>query len=82
MILDDEALEQEVKLIIMELMLVLHKHGIREINVGGLMRMIGVDNSTAQESDDDLIILDEKFTKYIKETVSLSEVPDNNQTLH
>lgn len=80
--LSDEDLEQEVKLIIMELMLVLHRHGIREINVGGLMRVIGVDNDTARENDDDLIILDEKFTKYIKETVDLSEAAAVNQTLH
>lgn len=78
----DDDLEQEVKLIIMELMLVLHRHGIREINVGGLMRVIGVDNETARESDDDLIILDEKFTKYIKETVDLSETKPTDQTLH
>ena len=82
MILDDDALEQEVKLIIMELMLVLHKHGIKEINVGGLMRVIGVDNATARESDDDLIILEEKFTRYLKETVDLSEVKPINKTVH
>jgi hypothetical protein len=80
--LTDEELEQEVKLIIMELMLVLHRHGIREVNVGGLMRVIGVENTIASESDEELIVLDEKFTKYIEETVDLAEEPDNKQTLH
>ena len=78
----DDELEQEVKLIIMELMVVLQKHGIKEVNVGGLMRVIGVDNETACENDHDLIVLDEKFTKYIKETIDLSEAKNNNQTLH
>ena len=82
MILDDQALEDEVKLLIMELMLVLHNHGIKEINVGGLMRVIGVDNATAHESDDDLIILEEKFTRYLKETVNLSEAKPINKTVH
>jgi hypothetical protein len=79
----DDELEQEVKLIIIELMMVLHKHGIKEVHMGGLMRLIGVDEATAQESDDNLIILDEKFTKYMKETISLAETPKSTtQTLH
>jgi len=82
MVTDDE-LEQEVKLIIIELMMVLHKHGIKEIHMGGLMRLIGVDEKTAQESDDDLIILDEKFTKYMIDTINLAETPKSTtQTLH
>jgi hypothetical protein len=78
----DDEIEQEVKLIIMELMAVLHKHGIHEVNVGGLMRLIGVDNETAKSNDDDVIILDEKFNKYINQTIDLAETPDTNQTLH
>jgi hypothetical protein len=78
----DDEIEQEVKLIIMELMAVLHKHGIHEVNVGGLMRLIGVDNETAKSNDDDIIILDEKFNKYINQTLDLEETPSTNQTLH
>ena len=78
----DDEIEQEVKLIIMELMAVLHKHGIHEVNVGGLMRLIGVDNETAKSNDDDIIILDEKFNKYINQTLDLEETPSINQTLH
>ena len=79
----DEDLEQEVKLIIMELMMVLHKHDIREVHMGGLMRLIGVDEATAQESDEERIVLDEKFTKYMIDTLDLAETPkSSNQTLH
>lgn len=79
----DDELEQEVKLIILELMMVLHKHGINEVHMGGLMRLIGVDEETAQESDPDRIILDEKFTKYMVDTINLAETPKSTtQTLH
>jgi hypothetical protein len=79
----DDKLEQEVKLIIMELMMVLHKHGINEVHMGGLMRVIGVDEATAQESDQDRIVLDEKFTKDMIDTLNLAETPKSTtQTLH
>ena len=78
----DEELEQEVKLIIMELMMVLHKHGIREVHMGGLMRLIGVDEETAHESDEDRVMLDEKFTKYINQAIDLAEANPPNNTLH
>lgn len=75
--------EQEVKLIIMELMLVLHKHGIHQIHMGGLMRLIGVDEETAHENDDDYVVLDKKFVKYIQEAVNLADTPiTNDQTIH
>lgn len=79
--LDDE-LKYECKTIIMELMMVLYKHGITEVHMGGILRLMGVDEEVAQESDEERIVLDEKFTTYIKRMLEISSVDLNNKTLH
>ena len=40
--IDDQDLDRQVKLLMFDLMLVLYSHGITEVNVGSLMRMLGV----------------------------------------
>jgi hypothetical protein len=77
--LEDLELEQEVRLLMYELMLVLYRHGITEIHVGGLMRLLGVTEVTAQQHDDELIILDDKFAKYVDE---ITEPRSSDQTIH
>jgi hypothetical protein len=78
----DEKLEQQVQLIMMEIMMILHKNNIRQVNVGAMMRLLGVANERAAESDDDYMQLDEEFAKYIKNMVDLSSANSSNQTLH
>jgi hypothetical protein len=78
----DDELDQEIRLIIMELMLVLHKHGIKEVHMGGLMRLLGVKEKLAAECDDDRVELTEDFGKYITQMIDLSAASDSNQTLH
>jgi hypothetical protein len=78
----DDELTQEIKLITMELMIVLHKHGIKEVHMGALMRLIGVNDELAEECDQDRIELTEDFSKYITEMVDLTAALDSNQTVH
>ena len=78
----DDELDQEIRLIIMELMIILHKHGIKEVHMGALMRLIGVDDELARESDQDRIELTEDFNKYISQMVDLSLAVDSQQTIH
>ena len=80
--MDQDEIEQEAKLLIMEIMMVLYKYNIKEVHMGALMRLIGVSDEKAQESDQDRMMLDESFTKYISEMVDLSEAKNHNQTLH
>jgi hypothetical protein len=77
--LDDFELETEVRAIMYELMMVLYHHGIREIHVGGLMRVMGVDPQQAAQHDDEMVILDDKFAKYVDE---ITEPRPSDQTLH
>ena len=78
----DNKLEQQVQLIIMEIMMILHKNNIRQVNVGAMLRLLGVANERAAESDHEYMELDEEFTKYIKNMVDLSSANSSNQTLH
>jgi hypothetical protein len=45
--LDEEEIEQEVRVLMYELMMVLYQHGIREVHVGGMMRLLGVSNESS-----------------------------------
>lgn len=77
--LDDDEIEQEVRMLMYELMMVLYRYGIREVHVGGLMRTMGVDPDRAAEHDDEMVILDEKFAKYVN---AITETRSSDQTLH
>ena len=63
----------------MNLMVVLYNCGIEQIHLGGLMRILGVDNEKASQHDDELILVNEKFVKYVEQ---INEPRPANQSLH
>lgn len=77
--LEDIEIEAEVRVLIYELMMVMYQHGIREVHVGGMMRMLGVSNQNASAHDDEVVVLDDKFAKYVE---TIIEPRDSGQTLH
>lgn len=77
---EDDLLDQRVKYLMFDLMLVLYSYGIAEVNLGGLMRMLGVSEEKAREHDDEAVELTDEFAKYVKETRDTKR-PDN-ATLH
>jgi hypothetical protein len=77
--LDDIEIEAEVRVLIYELMMVMYRHGIREVHVGGMMRMLGVNNESASAHDDEMVILDDKFAKYVEQ---ITEPRSSGQTIH
>lgn len=64
---------------ILALMYMLYEHGIQEVHMGGLMRILGVNNNTAAEFDHKVFVLDDDFAKYI-DNIRLSRDPA--QLLH
>lgn len=62
-----DELDLTIKAAIHNLMLVLYDQGITEIHTGGLMRILGVSNEVAQEYDNERVILDDNFVKYVEE---------------
>ena len=77
--LDDVQMEAEARALIFELMRVMYQHGMREVHVGGMMRMLGISNENAQAHDDEVVILDEKFAKYVEQ---ITEPRSSGQTIH
>jgi len=75
--LDD--LDYPIRMAINQLMLVLYQQGITEIHTGGLMRLLGVPNEVSQDYDDERIILDDNFVKYVSE---FNSPRSSDQSLH
>jgi hypothetical protein len=77
---EEEELDQRVKTLMFDLMLVLYSHGITEVNVGAMMRMLGVSAEVAAEHNNEAVELTDEFAKYVKEARETKR-PDN-ETLH
>jgi hypothetical protein len=77
--LDNIELDQTIRLAILNLMLVLYDCGIEEVHVGGVMRILGVANDKAQQHDDERLVLDENFVKYVEQ---INEPRPADQLLH
>jgi hypothetical protein len=77
--LDDAELDQSIRVAILNLMLVLHDCGITEVHIGGVMRILGVSNSLAEKHDNERLVLDEDFVKYVEQ---INEPRPADQPLH
>jgi hypothetical protein len=77
--LDDKDLDETMRVALMNLMVVLYNCGIEKVHMGGLMRILGVDNKHASYHDDELILINEKFVKYVEQ---INEPRPVDQTLH
>jgi hypothetical protein len=77
--LDNIELDQNIRMAILNLCVVLYDCGITEIHVGGIMRILGVTDATAQTHDQERIVLDENFVKYVDE---ISRPRPTDQPLH
>lgn len=77
--LDDVELDQTIRLAILNLMVVLYDCGIKEVHIGGVMRILGVANDKAEKHDDERLVLDENFVKYVEQ---ISEPRPSDQLLH
>ena len=64
---DDAELDQSIRLSILNLMVVLYDCGITEIHIGGVMRILGVSDNMAQKHDNERLVLDEEFVKYVEQ---------------
>lgn len=75
-----DDIEQQARVMIMEIMFVLFKHNIKQVHMGGLLRLMGVSEEKARESDGEYVQLDEKFAKYVSQMMDLST--DASDTIH
>lgn len=77
-----EDTELAVSSLITDLLSVLYDHGIKEVHMGGLLRLLGVTNDIASLQDDELVVLDERFAKYINQINQLTSVDRADQIVH
>ena len=77
--LDDLDVDQAVRLAILNLCVVLHDCGITEVHVGGIMRILGVPDDLALAHDDERIVLDNEFVKYVDQ---INQPRPVDQALH
>ena len=77
--LEDLEIDQSIRLTILNLMVVLYDCGITEIHIGGIMRILGVPNEKAQAHDNEVLVIDKNFVKYVEQ---ICEPRPVNQSLH
>jgi hypothetical protein len=78
---DDQDLDTIVKDAIYGLLLNLYDYGMDEVHLGGLLRILGVGNEIAAKYDEDVVILDEDFAKYVRDLTN-DKNDSARQTLH
>jgi hypothetical protein len=77
--LENLEIDQSIRLTILNLMVILYDCGITEIHIGGVMRILGVSNEKAQEHDNEVLVIDENFVKYVEQ---INEPRPVDQPLH
>jgi len=77
--LEDLGLDQAIRLTILNLMVVLYDCGITEIHIGGVMRILGVPDDKAQAHDNERLVIDDNFVKYVEQ---INQPRPFDQVLH
>jgi hypothetical protein len=77
--LDDDKLDEDIRPHVLSLMYVLYEYGIREVHMGGLLRILGISDEVASGFDDRVLGLDDNFAKYMND---IQSGRDLSQTLH
>jgi hypothetical protein len=72
--LPKDSTHDQIKSIMLELMVVLYENGIREIHMGAMMRLLGVHDAIAADHDHAIMELDENFATMI------AEITKNNKS--
>lgn len=81
---DDDSAEnfldrEDVQEVVLSVCGILFDFGFREIHIGGLMRLVGVDEEKAREHDDEVMILDQEFEDtYLAYVESLDRSEDSD----
>ena len=82
---ETDPLYEYVRTVMLEVMAVLYANGQRQLHVGAMMRLIGVDEERAAEHDSARIDIDESFAELANDVnikhLLQSRIPDG-ATIH
>lgn len=81
---NDDLIHERIKNIMLDVMAVLYDNGIKNIHMGAMMRLLGVNDVKASEHDSEIIELDEKFgtmLSKLNKKIEPEEVPKGT-TIH
>lgn len=86
---DTSTLELKIQELIVDICTTLYQYGFREVPVGAIMRLIGVDNTVAAQHDDQFFNLDSEFEalmqqnkKQVQHQQAIHAVPPAGTTFH
>lgn len=65
---DPNVIHENIKDTMIDIMAVLYEQGIRQVHMGAMMRLLGVDDAKASEFDGEYIQLDESFIDTLTES--------------
>lgn len=58
---DPQEQDQEIRALLINICEVMHRRGYREVPLGILMRLVGVDDTYAKKHDDEYIVMSDEF---------------------
>jgi hypothetical protein len=76
-----QELELKIKELMLDLIEVLHNNGIQEVHMGGMMRLLGVEEDVAKEYDQHRIKLSKSFVDTVRE-FEKHQPPPTGTVLH
>jgi hypothetical protein len=80
--LEDYELDQKVRELILDLLMVMYRYGYEEVRISGLMQMLGVSREVADKHSEDVLILTDEFAKYISDVKEAVATKPKDQPLH
>lgn len=80
--IDDSDLQDRVREIMIDLLTVCYQHNIHQVNVGAVMRIMGVNPDKAKTYDSDYIEIDENFPQLLIDLNKAVPVIPVGTTIH
>jgi hypothetical protein len=78
--------EKEIGSLVVALCATLYDNGIRYVHIGGLMRILGVEEEVCQQHDEESFLLDDDFYEKIEEMgyveLDESDIESEDVTIH
>jgi hypothetical protein len=73
----EDLLTNYMRDVMLDIIAALYNNGIRQVHLGGVMRLVGVPGSVAQQYDDELMSITDEFAAMMQRTGKLAvpEIP-------